>query len=243
MSASFNGSSSRFYNNTDLPAEVSGYPFAIFAWIKPTSASTSYMVAGAGDFSGGNDEFMMYADGAGTGKLRAFARGSGSNAADSASSIVTTWQPALVVFTSTTSRTAYYAGGASGSDTNSQAPSFAALDRVTVGVRGITNSLYFAGLIAHVAMWQGTVPNSSDWTSLAAGATPSDIAAAGLIDYWALTSTQGSNQTGSVNGYVLTADSISDSADNPTLSGGGGNRGRLIGGKLARSILTRGLAP
>lgn len=242
MSASFNGSSSRFYNNTDLPATVSGYPFAIFAWIKPASASASYMVAGAGDFSGAQDEFMMYADGAGTTKLRAFARASGSTAADSASALVTTWQPALVVFTSTTSRTAYYASGASGSDTTSQTVAFGNLDRVVVGVRGISNTLYYSGLMAHVAMWQGTVPNSSDWTSLAAGATPSSIAAAGLIDYWALTGTQGSNQTG-VNGYVLTADSISDSADNPTLSGGGGNRGRLIGGKLARSILTRGLAP
>lgn len=223
MSASFNGSSSRFYNNTDLPGQISGYSFAIFAWIKPTSAVTSYMVAGAGDFSGEQDEFMMNADGAGTGKLRAFARGSGSNAADSASSLVTTWQPALVVFDSTTSRTAYYSSGASGNNTTSQSVSFANLDRFVVGVRGITNTLYFSGLIAHVAIWVGTVPNSSDWTSLQGGAVPDTIATGGLVDYWAMTSTQGSNQTGSVNGYVLTADSISDSSDNPTLGGGGGS--------------------
>lgn len=213
MSISFNGTSSKL-TRTGNP--LSALSVTIFCWIKPTSSSTSYMVGGIGDLTTtATDELMIYADGAGAGsKVKAISRDSASTAAASTTAIATSWQPAMAVFTSTTSRTIYYAGGAAVTDTAFNNPSFTNIDRIVVGVRGISDTLWFSGEIAHFALWSSAL-TQGNFDSLAAGAVPDTISSGTLVDYWSL-ATQAATQTG-VNGLVLTASNTSQGSTDPSV--------------------------
>jgi hypothetical protein len=190
------------------------YPFAIFVWMLPDNTSTNMMVAGVGD-DGGAAEAMIYAEGAASGKVRAFTR-EPSTGPNSTTSIAAAWTPALAVFTSASSRTIYYGAGASVTDTATLTDNVPALvDRIVVGVRGIDdNSLPYSGLVAHFAIWSGgTALGSTEWAALAGGALPSSVSSGTLYDYWALT-TATATHTG-VNGRVLTAFNTTTGASDP----------------------------
>jgi hypothetical protein len=223
MSLTFNGTSSKLTRSAAL---VSAYGLSIFAWIKPVSTSEQGMVCGHGDNSGGVDnEFMLYCDGT-AGKVKAFARDSGSASADSTTAPAASWQPALATFTSTTRRDIYYAAGAVTNNTSSIAPSFAAIDRFIVGCRGVSDSLWFDGDIAEVAIWS-SVLTQGNFDSLAAGAFPETIASGSLIDAWSL-ETQAASHTG-VNGNVLTAANTTQGSTHPfSRAGGGSGKLRII---------------
>lgn len=105
MSISFNGTSSKLVWSG---AAVSAFPVTLFCWIKPASATTSHMALGVGYF-GGTQELDIFADGGNN--VKAFTNAGGSTFVASTTGIQTTWQPAMAVFTSATSRTIYYADG------------------------------------------------------------------------------------------------------------------------------------
>lgn len=208
MGVSFNGTSSQLTWSGNL---VSSFPITIFGWVKPTSASVSQMVFGVADF-GADDELMLFADGASTGKMRAFARrAGGSAAADSAASIVTTWQPVMVVFLNASNRTVYYAGGAAGNNTTAMANVLSTHDRFVIGSRGKDNTLYFAGDVAEVAVWSAEL-GATEWADLAAGDFPETIAPGSLVEHWALENS--SDLVGSVS-RTLTANNVTSAADHP----------------------------
>lgn len=224
MSLAFNGTSSKLTRSGN---PLSALPVSIFAWIKPTSGTASGMVGGIGDFSTSQSELMIYADGAGSGsKAKAFSRDASSVAAASTTALQTTWQPVLAVFTSTTSRTIYYSSGAAVTDTSSNSPVFGDIDRITVGVRGNSDTLWFAGDIAHFAIWSSAL-SQSNFDSLLAGAIPDTISSGTLVDYWSL-ATQAASQTG-VNGLVLTAANTSQGSSDPVLGGSSLFRALLLG--------------
>jgi len=209
MSISFNGTTSKLSGAMQI---ATGYPVSIFCWIKPTSAGTGGMAVGTGK-SGGAQENAVYHDGAAT-KIKAFTNDGGSTNAASTTNAQTTWQPALAVFVSTGSggRTIYYAGGAAVNDPTPANGFSVAHDIFRVGVRAISDTLFFTGDIAEVAVWN-SVLTQSDFNSLAAGAVPNTVATGSLVEYWSLT-TQGATQTGQ-NGRVLTATSTSQGATHP----------------------------
>lgn len=209
MSLAFNGTSSKL---TWAGAAVAELPFTLFCWIKPTSASASGMVFGAGDF-GGAQELAVYADGAGAGsKVKALSNAGGSVAAASTTPLSTAWQPAMAVFTSATSRKIYYANGAVVSDTSSNALTFSGFDRIVVGCRPITDTVWFNGLIAEAACWSSAL-TQADFDALAAGAFPETIATGSLIDSWSL-ETQSATQVGTVS-RTLTANNTTQGATHP----------------------------
>lgn len=216
MSIEFNGSASKLQWNGSPSLS---YPITIFAWIKPDSGSANGMVAGFGDSPGGN-EVDLYVEGT-TSKVKAFASGTLTTAADSTTAPQTTWQPAMAVFTSTTSRTIYYAAGAAVTNTTSNTVNLASFNRLVVGTRGRTDSIWFDGLIAEVAVWQGgTALGQTEFDSLAAGALPESVSVGTLWDHWALLDS--SDLTGSVS-RTLTATSVTDGATHPISRGGGGS--------------------
>lgn len=198
MSLLFNGTSSfgRWLGNL----ATGGEPYAIFAWVKPTSATTDGMVAGFADQVGSTfDECAIYLHG-GTSRMRAFYKLSGANPqASSTSAVTTTWQPVLAVFDKN-SRTIYHASGAKVTDSSATSgitPSN--VDNFSIGVWPETgNSLFYGGELAEVWIWRGTgtVPDDTDWTSLAAGALPETIKTSGIVDGWSLLT-----QASSVVGY------------------------------------------
>jgi hypothetical protein len=215
MSVDFNGTNAKLQLG---PTTLTGlsYPVTEFIWFLPDSVSTNYMVAGIGQ-DGGSDELMIYAEGAGTGKVKAFARDSGTNSsAASTSSIAASWECAMCVHTSASSRSVYYRAGAVVTDTATVLSSLASLDRVVVGVRGKDETLWYSGLAAHYAIWTGgTALGQAQFDALAAGAVPSSVSSGTLWDYWALT-TATATHTG-VNGRVLTAFNTTTGASDPAV--------------------------
>jgi hypothetical protein len=219
MSVDFNGTNAKLQLG---PTTLTGlsYPVTEFIWFLPDSVSTNYMVAGIGQ-DGGSDELMIYAEGAGTGKVKAFARDSGTNSsAASTSSIAASWECAMCVHTSASSRSVYYRAGAVVTDTATVLSSLASLDRVVVGVRGKDETLWYSGLAAHYAIWSGgTALGQTQFDALAAGAVPSSVSSGTLWDYWALAS-NAATHTGT-NGRVLTSfGGTTTGASDPPVSSG-----------------------
>ncbi len=218
MSIAFNGSTSKLVYDPGASLGLT-YPFAIFAWLKPTSASVNQMVFGAAEL-GFTREAMIYAEGSSSGKVRAFHVGDSNGiGANSTTSVSTSWTPALAVFTSDTSRTIFYGAGAAVTENSTDTDLLASqLRRITVGVRAKDDGLPFTGDIAEVAIWSGgTALGQTEFDSLAAGAVPNTVSSSTLYDYWSLT-TQASTHTG-VNGRVLTATSTSQGSTHPLSSG------------------------
>lgn len=214
MSIEFNGSTSKLQWNGGPSLS---YPITIFAWLKPDSASTNGMAVGFGDSPGGN-EIDLYVEGT-TNKVKAFSSGTLTAAADSTTAPQTSWQPAMAVFTSTTSRTIYYAGGAAVTDTTSNTVNLASFNRLVVGTRGRTDSIYFDGLIAEVAVWSGgTALGSTEFTSLSGGAFPETVATGTLWEHWKLE--DASDLVGTVS-RTLTATSATNGATHPFSRSGG----------------------
>ncbi len=203
MSVNFNGTNAKLQLG---PTTLTGlsYPIAEAIWFLPSTTNTNYMVAGIGE-DAGSDELMIYAEGAGTGKVKAFARDSGTNSsATSTTSITASWQLAMCVYESASSRKVYYSSGAVGTDTATVLSSLANLDRVVVGVRGKDETLWYAGQVAHYAIWAGgTALGQTEFDALAGGAVPNTVSSGTLWDYWALAS-NAATHTG-VNGRVLTS--------------------------------------
>jgi hypothetical protein len=214
MSIAFNGSTSKLQLNSGS-LSIS-YPFTIFCWMKPNSATTSYMVAGVGQDGVSDNALFIFADGGGDTKVKAFARDNGSSAASSTTAQSTAWQPAMAVFTSSTSRTIYYASGAAVTDTAPIAPAFSSVNRITVGCRN-NDTLHFNGEIEQFALWSAAL-TQANFDSLAAGALPNTVASGSLYDYWALL-TSAATHTGT-NGRVLTATSTTTGGTSPPVSGG-----------------------
>ena len=204
MALSFNGSSSKL---EWAGALASAFPFTIFGWVKPTSASTSHMAFGSGS---SGFELAAFLDGAN--KAKAFTNAGGSTFAASANALTTIWQPVMCVFTSAGARTIYYGNGAPVSSSTTNNAFVAAHTRFVVGTRPQADGQWFNGDIAHVAAWS-TALTQANFDALAAGAAPNTVASASLIEYWSL-ATQAATQTG-VNGRVLTATSISQAATEP----------------------------
>jgi hypothetical protein len=209
---SFNGTSSKLELAS---AVVSAYPFTIFGWVKPASASTGFGGLVSMGASGGTQYVGAFDFGSVNGKIAARTRGSSSADANSTTGIVTaSWQPFMAVFTSASSRTIYYASGAAVTNTATESPTLGNLNRLRLGVFPTAESSWFNGDMAEVAIWTIAL-GSTEWTSLSGGASPPTVQPDGLLDYWSLFSTAAS-QTG-LNGRVLTASNTSTSATHPPI--------------------------
>lgn len=225
MSIAFNGTTSRLLR--DGGSLGLAFPISIFCWVRPTSATVNQMVCGFGNTSA-NEELQLYAEGAGSGRMRAFQTGGASAAANSTTPLSTAWTPALAVFTSASSRTIYYGAGAAVTETTDTSPAnLTALNRVGLGNRLRNDSLWFTGDLAEFAIWSGgTALGQTEFDLLAGGAVPNTASPGTLWDYWSLL-TDAATQTG-VNGRVLTAFSTSQGATHPIGGGGGSVRAGAI---------------
>lgn len=213
MALTFNGTSSKLVGANI----VTGYPVSMFCWIRPASLTASQMVMGAGDNAGAT-EIAMFASGDLAGDpVRAFERstaGTSSTASSTVGMQLSTWQPALVIFRSSTSRSVYFADGAEVKNTDPRTASFASFDRFVIGCRPISDTLWASMDIAHAAVWSYALEND-DWLNLKNGAVPSSVQPQALTDYWSL-DTQAATQTGS-KGTVLTASNTAQASTSPTM--------------------------
>ncbi len=185
MGRSNTGSSANYLSNTS--AVVTVLPITIAGWFKATVDTTIQCICTVGA-SGGTYVALLF-DGAnglgyGAGKVIADPASSGHEAYSAgAITDTTTWHHLAVVFTSTTSRTAYLDGTAGTTATSTVlAPSGW---NITDG--GIFPPTYSVlnGAISDVAIWN-TALTGAQITSLAGGAIPSSVASANLAAYWPL---------------------------------------------------------
>lgn len=215
MALNFNGSSSGLARSGSI---VSGYPFTMFAWTRATTLKTGFVVEVAIDpgSRGTHEGHGALGDGS---RMRAWSTiDSSVSAFSTRSETLGDWVPCMVVFAATNVRRVYYGSGAVASETTPipQTPSL--LNMLSVGKQAVKSANYWAGDIACVGIW-GVELSAADFATLAAGAVPSTVQAASLIDYWSLL-TQAATQTG-LNGRVLTATNTTQAASHPITESAG----------------------
>lgn len=213
MALTFNGTSSKLVGSP----LVDDFPFALFAWIKPANLAADQMVFGVGDL-GGSTEAEAFFKGTTAGDpvlhYNIGTNGVGAWATSSDGADADAWKPCLIVCNSITERLIYFGDSpAASSNATSVSVNPALFDRLVVGTRPRADSLWFAGDVGHLAVWQGTVPDATDWASLQSGTQPDLIQSSSLLDYWSLEA-QASTQVG-INGNALTATNTSQAATDP----------------------------
>jgi hypothetical protein len=215
MALTFNGTSSGLFRAGSI---VTAYPFTIFAWTKASRAQTGFVAEVAIDPGprGTHEGHGALADGT---RMRAYTTiGSSVSAYSSRAETLGDWVPCMVVFATAGLRKVYYGNGAVQTETTSVPQVPAQLNAFSVGKQAVKAANYFAGDLACVGLWASEL-NASDFAVLMAGAVPSTVQGASLIDYWSLL-TQSATQIG-INGRELAATSTAQAVNHPISSEGG----------------------
>lgn len=215
MALTFNGTSAKLERAGAL---ATAHPVTLFAWIKPTSNSTTRGVLSVG--ASGTTKYEALITVSGT-TVRAQTGNSGGSSTNAAiTGLLTSWQPVLARFSAINSRAVgrganTLVGGSSTIDSE-----ISTHDLFRVGDwTSSASRIWFAGDIAEVAAWSIDL-TQADYDALAAGALPETIQPGSLIDVWPC-ETQASTQVGIVSGLVLTATDTSQASDHPITRSGG----------------------
>jgi hypothetical protein len=166
MARTFNGTS----QSIECVSPVSSVPLTISAWVYPTTVGINQVAASVGVGSGGN-RFQMGVNLI-TNQIEATAVQSGTAgiAAFPATIALNQWHHICAVFSSSTSRTAYFNGVAGTPNTTSIAPS--GVNRINIGARyNTTLGLFFSGAIAEVSVYNAEL-SAEEIADLAQGFNP-----------------------------------------------------------------------
>ncbi len=236
MALTFNGVNSSLTRTGQI---VSNYPFTIFAWTRATAARAGFVAELAVEPGpwGGHEGHGALSNGT---SMRGWSSVGNPCSAYSAQNIsVGDWVPCMAVFVSTSLRKIYYGNGAVQVDTNNSPQTPSVLREFAVGRMAIRDALYWAGDLACVGLWS-TELTAAEYAQLAAGAVPSTMRSAAIIDYWSLQS-QGATQVG-LNGRALTATNTAQAASHPivetTPEPGGDTTPPTLVGPILVSALT-----
>lgn len=193
MARSFNGSSDFASNATGI---ITAAPLSMACWFrKPNEASYSNVVMGC--FNSGSiftrDQFRLNLNNQVAGSpvvaqaTTASPTGTSSSSCNSPGNSETytgLYVHCGAVFSSATSRLAYFNGSPGTPQTTSRIPS--GIDRCAVGVNyASTPANYANGDIAEAAMWNVAL-SDSDMASLARGVSPLLVRPESLVAYWPL---------------------------------------------------------
>lgn len=209
MALTFNGVNSGLARTGQI---VSNYPFTIFAWTRATAARAGFVAELAADpgSNGGHEGHGALSNGT---WMRGWSStGNPCSAYSSRLISVGDWVPCMAVFLSTSLRKIYYGNGTVQVDTNTSPQTPSILREFTVGRMAVKDALYWTGDLACVGLWNVEL-TAAEFAQLAAGAVPSTIRSAAIVDYWSL-KTQAATQVG-MNGRVLTATNTAQAANHP----------------------------
>jgi hypothetical protein len=165
MARTFNGTS----QSIECATPITGAPFTMSCWFRPTSnAGVALLSIG---INGGTDRFQMSCIANSTPVTAAAVQsGTTGQSVASGTAALDTWHHGAAVFTSSTSRIAYFNGTAGAENTTSAAPSGVAL--FNIAARWFTAlGGFFPGSIAEVVMWNAAL-SASEIASLAKGFNP-----------------------------------------------------------------------
>jgi hypothetical protein len=196
------------------PSPILALPCTIVAWFNPDTDTVDRSVASVG---AGTARFLLQASGATAGDpIQAFStNAAGTTQVASAGDFApTTWQHAAGVWATSSSRTAYYNGVAGTANVNANTADPTTFLRATIGMRynGNVRGGFFAGKIAHVAIWN-IVLTGTEIASLATpGTLPSSVHAGNLVFYADL---QGGIAKDAISNTSLTVVGATSSTDGP----------------------------
>ena len=156
---------------------VSAYPFTMAVWFYPLSTSNQDMIT-IGDNA--TDVHLLRATSGGAVFAGSFTGSGGSSIAGSYSP--NTWGHAAGVWTSATSRTAYYNGSAGTTNTTNETVS--TLDELSIG-GNYGQTILFNGYLADAAIWNVSL-TADEIASLAKGFAAHLIRPANLVHYMPL---------------------------------------------------------
>jgi len=235
MALTFNGVSSSLTRSGQI---VSNYPFTIFAWTRAAAAQAGFVAELAADpgSNGGHEGHGALSNGT---WMRAWSStGNPASAYSERLISVGDWVPCMAVFLSISLRKIYYGSGAVQVDVNISPQTPSILREFAVGRMAVRDALYWKGDLASVGLWS-TELTAADFAQLAAGAVPSTIQSAAIVDYWSLQS-QAATQVG-LNGRVLAATNTAQAADHPIVEAQPGPGGDTVPPTLVGPVLVSAL--
>jgi hypothetical protein len=168
MSYQFNGSTQYLLANNSI---ISGYPFTIAAWAKPTNLSGFKAAASQGNSTSNDYVFLAFLNSNGYCGLSL----SSGDAASTTSSSTTTGTDTHLAGVYTSSSVQSFINGSAGSIAN-HSLSFPSFNRISIGVvmRGGGQTGYGALAASEIGFWNVAL-TASEIASLAAGFTPDQI--------------------------------------------------------------------
>lgn len=193
---------------------VSAKPITISIWAKSDSLTLSQ---GIFSITNNNDEFLLL-------QLRGSFTGDYVGALEYATAwklaltttayTANTWHHVCGIFKNSASRLIYIDAGSSSENTDSQNVNFGLFDQILIGTHKTVSGAHFSGKLAHCCIWD-TELSEAQITSLAAGASPNDIASDNLVDFWPLLFN--GNSSINTNHLVGYNSPTYDSSDNPAV--------------------------
>lgn len=179
MARNFTAASSQSLEVASSP--VSGPPFTVAAWARPTGTGASAYVA-VGEL-GGTHRYMLQQGFGGGNNVAASVTNTGFTFGATTTAAVTAnvWHHGCAVFASNNSRTAYINGG--NSATNTDTLNLNTPTSVVIGARyNTTLGFYFGGDLAEVGIWNVAL-TAAEVASLAKGMTCDKIRPQNLVFY------------------------------------------------------------
>lgn len=161
-------------------------PMTMAAWLYTDSIAIEESAMGIFDTAGGSTWYALELRGQDANDpVSAFQRGTADGVARSSSGpSANTWFHGCAVFTSSTSRAAFFNGGSKGTD--STEITTAGLDVTCIGGRrDSTPSAYWSGSIAECAIWSVAL-SDAEVALLAKGFSPLFFQPQNLVSYWPL---------------------------------------------------------
>lgn len=164
---------------------VTGLPLTLAAWFKHTSLTNDRSLVCASNITTNADSCELLITNSHIVSARAYVAASATTASSGVVAPANLWGHAAAVFTSSTSRTAYFNGAFSGTNSASKTP--AAFDWLGVGIlrwsSGTTNA--HEGSIAEVGVWDVAL-TPGEIGLLAAGVKPCFVRPQNLKAYYPL---------------------------------------------------------
>lgn len=187
MSRDFNGTTAYVGRSDNLG--LTGYPFSFFCWFNGTSFGGSQrtlfsLYENANDFIDTVNVIITTGS-----KLKLVCRDAVNGYVEfetSATATAGVWSSAAAIWAASNSRALYLNGANKVTNTGATAIGLADINRMALGAFRQTPTIeFFAGQIAHAAMWN-TALTDDDVAMLHAGLHPTRVKSTSLRAYWSL---------------------------------------------------------
>jgi len=215
MSLLLNGTTQYLERTASIPTLT--FPFAVAAWVYPTSLTGDEVIVSFGD-TVGNAESQQLLLVAGVPTARSRSASVNGDATATESLVASTWHHVLAIFISATEREVYIDGRVETRGTNATSLTPAGLDAYAVGrLIQLTPGSLFTGRVAEISVWNlSTTFAPSEFLSLAQGTSALQLRTSELIIHDKFLGQAPTIDM--IGGFSLTATGAPTVADHPPIA-------------------------